>query len=565
MSLKTEYSVSKSQTTLIKSTKYLALFKILAIFVLMLFMMRLMWLGDDALITLRTALNQSHGWGSGFNFAENVQSYTHPLWFLSWLLLGSLTGEWIFTVFLLSLAVSLLAAGILVWSCRYYYQVFLVFIVLLTSNAFMEYTSSGLETPMVWLFSLLVATLVYRIRQSTNGFQTSFHLIIWGGLLGLSAAGALLTRQDSVLAIFPVFLLGIYYLLRLQPVAVLGLLAGFFLPLAIWFSWAYVTYSSFLPNTFLAKTNLDIPQSEVLIQGTRYFWVAAEFDPVTFLLLTVGAVTVLIFGTLFTRALIIGSLLYLAYLLYIGGDFMAGRFLGLPLVLTTLALIYTSLEKFPNPAKSIKWSLPISATGAVIILIGIGNIPLSLSPAIEPRWQDQARGNIYDTRAKFNTLGKSFDQLFFSPGDIPHSDVFSDVPSVDATLPLKNVRRAANAWPDFSEELLKMSDWPNSAGEFVLLPDDIGVTCGLLGESGILTGPSVHWIDTCALTDRFLANQPFRGENLNWLVGHYVREIPTGYENAVREADPAELEDPRLSSELRSLWTKIRPDRFWRR
>ncbi|MBU3701361.1 MAG: hypothetical protein FGM58_04855, partial [Acidimicrobiia bacterium] len=45
---------------------------------------RAAWFGDDSLITLRTALNLTHGWGWGFNATEAVQGYTHPLWFLVW-------------------------------------------------------------------------------------------------------------------------------------------------------------------------------------------------------------------------------------------------------------------------------------------------------------------------------------------------------------------------------------------------------------------------------------------------------------------------------------------------
>ena len=45
-------------------------------------LLRTAWLSDDALITLRTVLNVTHGYGLTFNIAERVQTYTHPLWML---------------------------------------------------------------------------------------------------------------------------------------------------------------------------------------------------------------------------------------------------------------------------------------------------------------------------------------------------------------------------------------------------------------------------------------------------------------------------------------------------
>src|SRR5262245_18302207 len=45
-------------------------------------LIRTAWLSDDALISLRTVLNVTHGFGLTFNIAERVQTFTHPLWLL---------------------------------------------------------------------------------------------------------------------------------------------------------------------------------------------------------------------------------------------------------------------------------------------------------------------------------------------------------------------------------------------------------------------------------------------------------------------------------------------------
>ena len=43
-------------------------------------LVRTAWISDDALISLRTVLNVTHGYGLTFNIGERVQTFTHPLW-----------------------------------------------------------------------------------------------------------------------------------------------------------------------------------------------------------------------------------------------------------------------------------------------------------------------------------------------------------------------------------------------------------------------------------------------------------------------------------------------------
>ena len=79
----------------LRDKKTLILVRFLAIVAVLVVGFRLAWISDDALITLRTALNITHGWGPGFNATESVQAYTHPLWFLLWVAIGVFTGQWV--------------------------------------------------------------------------------------------------------------------------------------------------------------------------------------------------------------------------------------------------------------------------------------------------------------------------------------------------------------------------------------------------------------------------------------------------------------------------------------
>jgi len=67
-------------------------------------------------------------------------------------------------------------------------------------------------------------------------------------------------------------------------------------------------------------------------------------------------------------------------------------------------------------------------------------------------------------------------------------------------------------------------------------------------------------IDTCALTDRFLAAIPFTpNPNEGWKPGHFERVVPQGYERAVAQNNPDLVVDPNAREQLTQLWSKIRP------
>jgi hypothetical protein len=539
----------------------LTLARFFALIGLLFLMLRLAWVGDDALITLRAALNSSHGWGAGFNVTESVQAYTHPLWFVLWSVIGSISGEWILTIVLVGLVLSLISALLILMTVKSVPAVLGVATLLAFSNAFMEYTTSGLENPMGWVFLGILTLGLSRSchSQSTAGIRD-------GVLLGLALAGLMLTRLDLILLIFAMLIFTLWTQRRNLRFLLTGFLATT-LPILFWFSWSWANYHSFLPNTFYAKQNLDIPAQEVMVQGIRYLWVSTEFDPVTSAVIIIGSTALFLIGTTFFRAGAIGVLLYLTYVIYIGGDFMAGRFLAAPFYLTVLlvALLVTS-----NSSRG--WIRPTGiqgnrnnmlAVGLVsIAVLGAlfvgGRAPISVLLPTEPRWLDQDQANVYDTRSKFMTLEKGVGQWLMSLGEPLQQPTFSSVTDVNSVAPLRDIRAAANAWPDLDSDLMRKAKWPSRDGSFPLLPAEVGITCGLLGSQSILTGPTIHWIDTCALSDRFLAGIPYESNSFQWLVGHYVRDLPQGYAAAVLEGDASLVTDPSEKERLIKLWEQIR-------
>ena len=520
--------------------------RVLGIALVVVACLRIAWVSDDALITLRTALNITHGWGPGFNATEAVQAYTHPLWFLSWITIGVATNQWILGILALSIICTGVAVGLLLWRTSSPARLILVTGLLLLSNAFVEYATSGLENPLSYL------TVGALMAMTFGGLAVSgigrYRQLVIPALAGLLIAAILLTRLDLAVLIAPAVVLLIVDRRRsLRPVLIAVVAAV--VPLAVWFAWSQATYGSLLPNTFLAKRNVDIPASELIVQGLRYLWVTFEHDPVTMIALTIGIAAALIAGTRFGRAWAIGALLYISYVVWVGGDFMAGRFLAVPLyvavfLIATLPALVTSRESQPA------W-IATSVTAVAILAIATVATGAQSSALTNPqaaRWEvDQnINAGVSDERGVYVANGRSLEGLidglslaFVTPNIVPIGD------STGLNRVLRDLDKEAKEWP--------------STPGYIGQPAEVGVFCGFLGTIGMATGPITHLIDPCALTDRFLAAKPFTAEPFAWKPGHFERQVPAGYVEAIQANDPTLLEDPREEFLVKQLWSQIRP------
>ena len=125
------------------------------------------WLVDDAYITFRTADNFVHRYGLTWNVSERVQAYTNPLWLFLFSACYWLTEEAYYTPIFLSIAVSLTAAAVLVRCiARSAFSALLCLSLLLSSKAFVDYSTSGLENPLT---HLLLALFLSRLLTDEEG------------------------------------------------------------------------------------------------------------------------------------------------------------------------------------------------------------------------------------------------------------------------------------------------------------------------------------------------------------------------------------------------------------
>src|SRR5579862_1051812 len=117
---------------------------------------RTAWMCDDAFITLRTIDNFVHGYGLRWNVDERVQAFTHPLWLFVLTPFYAVTRE----PYVTTLAVQAALAIATIWlllrhAAATANQAWFVVAVLVSSKAFVDFSTSGLENPLTHLLIVL--------------------------------------------------------------------------------------------------------------------------------------------------------------------------------------------------------------------------------------------------------------------------------------------------------------------------------------------------------------------------------------------------------------------------
>ncbi|NIM60471.1 MAG: hypothetical protein GTO30_02125, partial [Acidobacteria bacterium] len=193
----------------------------------------------------------------------------------------------------------------------------------MSSKAFVEYSTSGLENPLTHLLLALFFVAGFRAGDEDATFR----------LQALIGALLVINRMDAILLVLPSLALSTrrFGLRRSWKPLLAGVGLG-----ASWFAFATVYYGSPFPNTALAKLGAGTASGEMIGLGMRYLAASMREDPLT--LVTV-AVALLAAALRRRHAGAAGGIvLHLAYILWIGGDFMNGRFLTAPFVLALVVL-----------------------------------------------------------------------------------------------------------------------------------------------------------------------------------------------------------------------------------
>ncbi len=481
----------------------------LALAILVFTFFKNLWTCDDTYIIFRSIEQLYDGNGPRWNPHERVQAYTSVLWFWLLALFRIFTKDLFLISTLISLTLSILLFKLVKDNTKPH--VTLLFVLFITlSKGFFDFINPGLENPLVYL--LLAFITIKWLKKEIDP-----PLIITLSILPLS-------RHDVTLIVAPIIIYLLVNTFKKRSLKVTLLFAiKLSAPLIIWSAFAIFYYGQPFPNTAYAKLNLDVSPKEVLLSSFDYFYTNLKYDTLT--LVTI----ILLIPFIFYKEPLLASgiTLYLIYLIKIGGDFMLGRFLSFPFIVSLIFLLY----KVKNKQKTV-FALYLSIV-TFFSLYKLYNPPL-LAPII-PKFTGHAAllsPRVADERGFYVSNTSIIDYLRYLTGKI---GFFPSHSRIELAIYIKNTP-------------IKIVQFAN------------------IGFLGYYVGTEKIVIDPLALTDPFLARikcTPFP----RFRPGHCIHPLPDGYiETLLKEKNV--LKDPELhqlyeiiksvTSDPLFSWTRLR-------
>ena len=447
----------------------------------------LAWQSDDAYHAYVMARHLVEGNGFVYNIGERASASSCPLFTLV-IACGYFLFRNMFVVSLLICIVfSTIAYIVLVRDfCRGRIQITAAFLTLVMSAGFISYTTSGLENSMLFL----LAALFLKQYLGSESYNTK-RLFFMAILVALIA----MTRMDAVLMFVP---MAVYaYLFKRENVsfikAVFTGLAGL-LPFMAWEVFSIIYYGFPFPNTAYVKLGTAIPLKEYIIRGVLYSLVSLSFDPVLLFIPAVAVLAAFAIKNMRYTMSIAGIIIYMAYIIYIGGDFMVGRHYTVLFLMSVIAIIWAVNYEgigYRLRNKLFKAYLITAAAGIVLsfslkpitnqYLYGYGNSPIS-----------DERGGYF----KYTSL---------------YNNALSVLRTGDMVI--------RDAWNEQGIDELREAGY--TSGMLVMVP---GIS--------IYYNSDIYLNDLYALGDPFLSKLPAVRED-NWRIGHMWREAPVGYAETV--------------------------------
>lgn len=480
---------------------------------LIVLIVRSAWLSEDSYIGWRVVDNFVHGHGLRWNVLDRVQVYTDPLFILLVSGFYAVTHEIFITATLLCIMLSVLAVYLVLSRVSVSFAAALAGVAaLLSSRAFIDFSTSGLENPLSFL--LVAGFYVVYFRRRIFDLRTTVILTLLLALLGLN-------RLDLCLLLAPAVLLALYeqvFVQRTPPVRLIGCLILASSPLWLWLLFSTVYYGFPFPNTYYAKLHTGIGAKDLMFQGILYYLNELNSDSVTLVTIACAFCLALARRELKAWAAAFGIFLYLIYILKIGGDFMAGRFFSVPFFAAV-----TLLLRSPLPAKSF--------LTMAVAFIGIGL--LVQRPTLfndEHYFANAGKRDVIDHRGVADERGF----IFQSSGLLP----------VLKRLQLEPLA----SWAKWGQRERQ------KGAPFSIF--------GNIGFYGFYVGPKQYILDTFGLGDPLLSRLPIaRQITKAWRIGHFKREIPAGYPETI-QSGRNQIKDPAIAK-LYDVIKVITQDPIW--
>lgn len=317
------------------------------------------WWSDEAFLTLRSAGQFAEGNGPVWNSGERVQAFSSPLWMALAAVTHALTHEVLLAVQALSIGLSLGAVVLLgAVLARHAAAGALAMLACLFSHAFLDFSTSGLENPVVHL-ALALFALVWFSRKP--GGRTL-------ALLGLTAGLGMLSRLDVAWLLAPCMACALIQARSWKgPIwLALGLL-----PLAAWLLFATLYYGAPMPTAYYIRGSVAAEPAIFWAQGFAWMISTLAKDPLTIAVVLAGLVLPLATRDWKALPLSLGIFVYCTVQVGTGGDYLLGRMLTAPFFAACILLARLN----PDPRA-------LAPAAAAIIMLGSA----AQQPTLPP-WQ----------------------------------------------------------------------------------------------------------------------------------------------------------------------------------
>ncbi|HRU39658.1 MAG TPA: hypothetical protein P5511_07250, partial [Candidatus Goldiibacteriota bacterium] len=433
------------------------------------------WLSDDAYITFRVADNFINGHGLRWNVEERVQPYTNTLWLFlvsgAYFIIRDIYASAMILSFALTAAVVLLVKRV-----SRGMDAFVVSLAALAfSKAFIDYSTAGLENSLTHV----IMALFFMVYKEKNGGVRIFLLSFLAGL-------GFLNRPDSVLLFGPAM---VYVLRREMSIKAFFLSISALFPVLVWEVFSVLYYGFPLPNSFYAKAAAGIGRLALLQHGFAYLVNSFVAGPLSLLYIAFGAVIAASEKKEEERTAAVlfmsGAALYLAYVVFIGGDFMSGRFIAAPFFMAVLVVSRSALferQRF--------WQAALAAVMFAGMAAPYNTVRVFMNDQKKmwhKKWQITCEAEYYHPDTGLLSVIKKGRDAFLKSG-----------PALDAEMVKRN----------------------NSGGK-----RKTAVTSAI-GQLGFYCGPEVYVIDQVSISDAFASRLPVYER---WRIGHFARNWPEGY------------------------------------
>lgn len=460
------------------------------------------WICDDAFISFRYIKNLLNGYGLRWNIFERVQAFTNPLYIFCTIPIFALTKNMYLSSMILSIGLTMTAVVIGLFSKknRNVPLICLFILMLSCSKAFIDYSTSGLENPMTFLILVIFYKEFFRLDKPYEDKQ----------FLKLCFIASLTTinRIDSILFVMPPL---VYMFLKRFNIKKIYLGIIGFIPFIVWELFSLIYYGFLIPNTAVAKLNNTTNLWDVIKSGIRYIVTSNLYgDYITIIVILVAIISgVFLYKKKQNKYSLasLGILMYVLYVIYIGGDFMVGRFLSVPFFLS-IVLIYYIVNDFLVEMKPTHQKLRKYVAAIAIIILIVGCMPQTSTIMSKIKYQET------ETYIKLNYKERPCDERAYYYNDAGLAYYI------------------ANTYVTGYKPDRPIFKW-GLQGKNCFDPGKVYVE-GSIGFRGYFCPNETIIIDFYGLAEPLLSRIPAAPDQR---VGHYIRLIPWGYKKTLETGE----------------------------